>query len=88
LTSDRKTHNVEIYSLSSPTAISSGWTHHHTVIGRTKEQWLKPISFTFPLVLWLPTDKDCDYFSIETHFENSFSVEQEKKKKMCNEERE
>jgi len=36
--------------------------------------------------LWLPTDKDCDYFNIETHFENSFSVEQEKK--TCNEERE
>jgi len=35
--------------------------------------------------LWLPTDKDCDYFNIETHFENSFSVEQEKKKN-CNDE--
>lgn len=79
MTSDRKTHNVEIYAFPSPTAISPERTRHHTVIGRTKERWLESILFTLTLPLWLPTDKDCDYLSIESNFQNSFSVEQQEK---------
>jgi len=60
--------------------VPSFLSNPHTIAGRTKDLWFKSNSLSLFLpLLWLSDDKDCDYFSTGTNFQNSFSVERPEK---------